>query len=138
MSKHIWDAEHIREAEEDPAWETCMTCGLRREWHDMSDYPEHDKLAAASVTMQTIREFLYFLTNERAVVFAKWTFDRERPLAMIGDRFPQYAAAVPPYVTTDHPIDNLLDEFFLIDRYELEIEGRMKMDKIRAEHKAKQ
>lgn len=82
----------------------------------MTDYPEHEKLAAINEQSQSIGEFIDWLAFEKDVILGK-----QDPDSFTGRMYP-----------AREPIGNLLAEFFEIDQEALEAEKRAMLIDIRA------
>lgn len=87
----------------------------------MSEYPEHDKLAAISDESQAIYDFIVWLGDEKAV-----------QLCGKRDGRPDHNSWECPWMPVGASIRDLLAEHFGIDMQRIEHEKRAMLDALRA------
>ena len=111
-----------------------------------SNYPEHDKLAAISDKSQVIGEFLDWVADEKKIIRARW-LEKETNWVEgdegFGTRYHEEHDAVGRYETIrEHlaqdttSVQDLLAEFFNIDRDIIETEKRQMLDEMRVANEA--
>jgi hypothetical protein len=110
----------------------------------MTDYPEHDKLTAISDRSQAIGEFLDWMSQEKKIIRASWLdaymvwvpCDEASEYGLIQNDDGEWGwwRHAPERLHMDTTsVQDLLAEFFDIDRAKIEEEKRTMLDRLRTD-----